>query len=81
MAYGGLVPCDDDELFNYVPPTEQVSLRQTNVANVELARTFFVSLYTLILKNAYSIPAQPCILLPANTYCLILLIVTEKLKW
>jgi hypothetical protein len=41
----------------------------------------FLNYISPILKNGYSILAQPYILLPANTYCLILLIVTEKLKW
>jgi hypothetical protein len=79
VAYGGLVPHKDDEFFDYVRPTEQVYVTTTTerCKPLKLARTF-VSLYTLILKNGYSIPAQPYVLLPANTYCLIPLIVTEK---
>jgi hypothetical protein len=71
------IACTWHSSITFAPQNRCTSLRQKNVANVKLARTF-VSLYAHILKNVYLIPEQPYILLPANIYCLILLIATKN---
>jgi hypothetical protein len=67
-----------NSLITFVP---QVYVATTKVRGKHKVSQEIRSLYALILKNGYSIPAQLYILLPASTYCLILLIVAEKSKW
>jgi hypothetical protein len=78
VAYGGLVSRDDDEFFDYVCPTEQVYVTTTKERRKRrISQDSCKSVCTHTEEWLFNTGAQPYKLLPANTYRLILLIVTE----